>query len=206
MELAWYGGSCCLIKGSDLAILTNPPPAPAGKAPRLPAADVVLLSGSAFAPALSYAPAKRKALRNPGEFEIGGVMFSGFKTFREAAKGAPREPNIVYRFPADGLRVCHLGELVTAPSAEQAAAIGPVDILLLAIGEGGLPIADAAETVRLIQPRVVVPLMLDAKPSDLAARFLKELAMPSTGPIAKLTLSKSTLPPEPQVALLERAT
>ncbi|MSQ25370.1 MAG: hypothetical protein EXR49_03710 [Dehalococcoidia bacterium] len=205
MELAWYGGSCCFIKGGDLAILTNPPAAPAGKAPRLPAADVILLSGAAFAPALSYAPAKRKALRNPGEFEIGGIMFSGIKTFREPTQGAPREPNIVYRFPADGLRVCHLGELVAAPSAEQAAAIGPVDILLLAIGEGGMPIAGAAETVRLIEPRVIVPLLLDPKPGDLAARFLKELAMPSTGPTAKLSLTKSTLPPEPQVVLLERA-
>ena len=204
MELAWYGDSCCFIKGSDLAILTNPPALPAGKASRLPSADVILLSGAAFAPALNYAPAKRKALRNPGEFEIGGVMFSGIKTFREAAKGAPREPNIVYRFSVESLRICHLGELVAAPSAEQAAAIGPVDILLLAIGEGGLPIADAAETVRLIEPRVIVPLLLDPKPGDLVARFLKELAMPSTGPAAKLSLAKSTLPLEPQVVLLER--
>lgn len=205
MELTWYGGSCCIIKSGDFAILTNPPPAPADKALRIPGADVILLSGAAFAPALSYVTAKRKTLRNPGEFEIGGVMFLGIKTFREAAQGGSREPNIVYRFPADGLRLCHLGELATAPTAEQAAAIGPVDILLIPIGKAGMPIATAAETVRLIEPRVVVPLVLDAELGDLTGRLLKELSLPSTGPAAKLTLAKSTLPSEPQVVILEPA-
>jgi L-ascorbate metabolism protein UlaG (beta-lactamase superfamily) len=74
--------------------------------------------------------------------------------------GTRRGPNTIFRFSLDGLRVCHLGDFgQTALRPEQRDAIGEVDLLFVPVG-GGPTIggAGAAELVRSLAPRLVVPM------------------------------------------------
>jgi L-ascorbate metabolism protein UlaG (beta-lactamase superfamily) len=74
--------------------------------------------------------------------------------------GTARGPNTVFCFSLDGLRICHLGDFgQSALRPEQREAIGAVDVLFVPVG-GGPTIggAAAAELVRSLAPRLVVPM------------------------------------------------
>jgi L-ascorbate metabolism protein UlaG (beta-lactamase superfamily) len=78
----------------------------------------------------------------------------------DAVAGTKRGPNTIFRFVLDGLRVCHLGDFGQAQLRdEQRRAVGEVDILFVPAG-GGPTVggAGAAELVRLLRPRLVVPM------------------------------------------------
>jgi L-ascorbate metabolism protein UlaG (beta-lactamase superfamily) len=78
----------------------------------------------------------------------------------DAAAGSERGPNTIFSFALDGLRVCHLGDFgQPALRPEQRAAIGEVDVLFLPVGGGPtIGAAAAAELVREVGPRLVVPM------------------------------------------------
>jgi len=74
--------------------------------------------------------------------------------------GTKRGPNTIFSFELGGARICHLGDFgQPALRPEQRAAIGDVDVLFVPIG-GGPTIggAPAAELVRELAPRLVVPM------------------------------------------------
>jgi L-ascorbate metabolism protein UlaG (beta-lactamase superfamily) len=74
--------------------------------------------------------------------------------------GIVRGPNTIFCFSLDGLRVCHLGDFgQPALRPEQREAIGTVDVLFVPVG-GGPTIGGvaAAELVRALAPRLVVPM------------------------------------------------
>jgi L-ascorbate metabolism protein UlaG (beta-lactamase superfamily) len=74
--------------------------------------------------------------------------------------GTARGPNTIFCFSLDGVRFCHLGDFgQSALRPEQREAIGSVDVLFVPVG-GGPTIggAPAAELVRGLAPRVVVPM------------------------------------------------
>ncbi len=78
----------------------------------------------------------------------------------DGAAGTERGPNTIFVFELDGLRVCHFGDFgQSALRAEQAAAIGAVDLLFVPVGGG--PTAGAHEATAIVErlaPRWVVPM------------------------------------------------
>jgi L-ascorbate metabolism protein UlaG (beta-lactamase superfamily) len=78
----------------------------------------------------------------------------------DQAAGTERGPNTIFVFRLDDVRVCHFGDFgQSALRAEQAAAIGDVDLLFLPVGGGPTSGAeDAAAIVARLAPRWVVPM------------------------------------------------
>jgi L-ascorbate metabolism protein UlaG (beta-lactamase superfamily) len=76
------------------------------------------------------------------------------------AAGTVRGPNTIFVFSLDGVRICHMGDFGQARlRAEQVAAIGPIDLLLVPVGAGPtLDAAGAAEAVETLAPGWVVPM------------------------------------------------
>jgi L-ascorbate metabolism protein UlaG (beta-lactamase superfamily) len=74
--------------------------------------------------------------------------------------GTARGPNTIFAFELDGLRVCHFGDFGQSElRAEQAAAIGAVDLLIVPVGGGPTIGAEQATTiVERLSPRWVVPM------------------------------------------------
>ncbi len=74
--------------------------------------------------------------------------------------GTARGPNTIFVFELDGLRVCHFGDFGQSElRAEQEAAIGAVDLLILPVGGGPTIGAEQATAiVERLSPRWVVPM------------------------------------------------
>jgi L-ascorbate metabolism protein UlaG (beta-lactamase superfamily) len=74
--------------------------------------------------------------------------------------GTARGPNTIFVFELDGLRVCHFGDFgQSGLRAEQAAAIGAIDLLILPVGGGPTIGAEQASLiVERLSPQWVVPM------------------------------------------------
>jgi len=144
----------------------------------------------------------------PGEYEISGVLIIGMTTFHDGERGKKRGKNTVYLIELDEVAVCHLGDLGHVLTTEQVEEIEKVDVLLLPVG--GVSTIDAplaAEVVRQLEPKVVVPmhykteaLTRELEPVD---RFLKEMGIKEVVSQPRLSLTKANLPDTTQVFLLD---
>jgi L-ascorbate metabolism protein UlaG (beta-lactamase superfamily) len=90
---------------------------------------------------------------------IKGVHIRTVGTFHDPQQGAQRGKNAVFVFELPGLKVVHLGDLGHALDAQQIAAIGPVDVLLIPVSGG--PTIDpktAIEVMGQLSAKVVIPM------------------------------------------------
>jgi len=209
LEIVWLGHSCFRIKGKETTLVTDPFPKNLGYSPVRVAADVVTVShshpGHSYVEGVSGEP---KVIRRPGEYEIGNVLINGFITFHDDEHGIKLGKNIVYLMEIDQVIVCHLGDLGHILTPDQVGELSGVEVLLVPVGgKSTLDGAAAAQTVRLLEPRLVIPMHFktpattrDLEPVD---RFLKEMGLKDPEPQAKLAVTKSNLPANTQVVLLE---
>jgi L-ascorbate metabolism protein UlaG (beta-lactamase superfamily) len=103
-------------------------------------------------------PATVRSTAGTFESPVGHVV--AISSEHDDAAGTVRGPNTIFRFRLDGIDICHLGDFgQPALRPEQRQAIGEVDVLMVPVG-GGPTIggASAAELVREIGPRLVVPM------------------------------------------------
>jgi L-ascorbate metabolism protein UlaG (beta-lactamase superfamily) len=136
-------------------------------------------------------------IRGPGEYEVAGVSVIGVATYHDAEKGARHGRNTVYLIEIDDVRVCHLGDLGHKLDDAEAEAVASPDVLLVPVGgASAMNAAQAAEVVRQLEPRYVVPmhyaipgLKLTLDPID---RFLKEMGVTASEPQPKLAVQKSS--------------
>jgi L-ascorbate metabolism protein UlaG (beta-lactamase superfamily) len=208
LDVTWLGHGCFRLRGRSAAVVTDPfPPAIGLKLPRLDA-DLVTISHEHENH--NYTQVMRDAyeIRGPGEYEVAGVSVIGVPTFHDAQKGAKHGRNTVYLIEIDDVRVCHLGDLGHALDDAEAEAISAPDVLLVPVGgHTSINAAQAAEIVRQLEPRFVVPmhyaipgLKLELDPLD---RFLKEMAVAASEPQPKLSVSASSGEYETKVVVLE---
>ncbi len=209
MEIVWLGHSCFRIKGKEASLITDPFPKNLGYTLGRVTADVVTVShahpGHSFVEGISGEP---KVLRRPGEYEIGNILINGLVTYHDEEHGAKLGKNVVYLMEIDQVLICHLGDIGHILTPDQVGELSGVEVLLIPVGgKSTLDGAAAAKTVRLLEPRLVIPMhyktpatTLDIEPVD---RFLKEMGLKTLEPQQKVMVTKSTLPPTTQVVLLE---
>jgi L-ascorbate metabolism protein UlaG (beta-lactamase superfamily) len=208
VEITWLGHSCFRIKGSQAVVITDPFPPDIGYKLGDPAADVVTISH--WHPSHSYyqgVKGEPRIVKGPGEYEIAGVLILGLATFHDSVKGQTRGKNTVYLMEIDGLAVCHLGDIGHLLGDDAIEEMGNVDILMLPVGGVSTIVpAMAAEIIRKVDPKVVIPMHYktpaisrDLEPVD---DFLKEMGMGQIEPKAKLNVTKSNLPISTQVFTL----
>lgn len=209
MDISWLGHSCFRLRGRDAALVTDPCPKSTGYNISRPSADIVTISHEHedhnFVRGVAGTP---KLIRGPGEYEVAGVLITGIRTYHDSQQGKRHGNNTAYVIEMDDIRICHLGDLGHIPSAEQVEEMSGGDILLVPVGGGGtLDAAAAAETVSLLAPRLVIPMhyATDASTAELEPldRFLKEMGTAPAPPQARLSVSRSGLPHETQVLILD---
>ncbi len=211
MEITWHGHSCFrMIERGMASIVTDPYDDSIGYGTLKLKADIVTVSHDA--PGHSHVSAVKgdaRTIAGPGEFEIGGVFITGIATDGEKKKRAADAPrNTLYLFDFDGLTVCHLGDLGHVPTQSQVEALGTVNVALVPVGGGGgLNAAQAAEVISLLEPSVVVPMHYKTPATslklDAAAKFLKEMGLSAISPEPSLKVTRSSLPDETKVVLLD---
>ena len=94
-----------------------------------------------------------------GEYDCGGVKIVGIPSFHDDKRGALRGKNVIYRIEADGVCVCHMGDIGQKPEPALLASIGRPDVLMLPVG--GTYTVDAAgalDWIRAVRPGVAVAM------------------------------------------------
>jgi L-ascorbate metabolism protein UlaG (beta-lactamase superfamily) len=114
----------------------------------------------------------------------------------------------VYVFDYDGITVAHLGDLQQIPTQSEIELLGTVNVALVPVGGGnGLNAAKAAEVVSMLEPNIVVPMHYatpDAKIKlDELNKFLKEMGLGKQEPQPLLKVTRTSLPAETHVAVLD---
>jgi L-ascorbate metabolism protein UlaG (beta-lactamase superfamily) len=122
-------------------------------------------------------------------------------------KGQSRGKNTIYLMEIDGINVCHLGDLGHILNDAQVEEIGNVDVLLLPVGGvNTINAAMAAEVIRKLEPKVVIPMHYKtpqtSRELDPVENFLKEMAVTQLEPRPKFTVSRTNLPLTTQVIVL----
>jgi L-ascorbate metabolism protein UlaG (beta-lactamase superfamily) len=208
LDVTWLGHGCFRLRGRSAAVVMDPfPPSIGLKLSRL---DADLVTVSHEHENHNYTQIVRDAyeIRGPGEYEVAGVSVIGVPTFHDAEKGARHGRNTVYLVEIDDVRVCHLGDLGHKLDDAEAEAISSPDVLLVPVGgHTAINAAQAAEVVRQLEPRFVVPMHY-AIPGlklqlDTLDRFLKEMAVAASEPQPKLSVQKSSGEYDTKVVVLE---
>jgi L-ascorbate metabolism protein UlaG (beta-lactamase superfamily) len=208
LDVTWLGHGCFRLRGRGAAAVTDPfPPTIGLKLSRLEA-DLVTVSHEH--PNHSYTQVVREAyeIHGPGEYEVAGISVIGVPTYHDAEKGAKRGRNTVYLIEIDDVRICHLGDLGHRLEDSEAEAISSPDVLLVPVGgRSAINAAQAAEVVRQLEPRYVVPMHY-AIPGlklelDSIDRFLKEMGVTASEPQPKLSVQASSGEYETKVVVLE---
>ena len=213
MEITWYGHSCLRLTERNMATVVTDPydNKSIGYFPLKLKADIVTISHDS--PGHNNSEAVKGAshiIDGPGEFEIGGVFITGVQTDGDGTgkKTKDQTRNTLYVFDYDGLTVAHLGDLKQAPPQNDIEALGTVNVALVPVGGGGgLNAAKAAEVISLLEPNIVIPMHYatpDVKVSlESLNKFIKEMGLskPETQPSLKVT--RSSLPEETHVVVLD---
>lgn len=207
MDLTWLGTTSFRIAAESRVVVCDPPTGADGSPDWLDADVVTVSTWPAGGRPLGRRPIKPFLVEGPGEYEVGGVFVVGVRV-----PGRPPETDeghLVTGFcvTMETLTVCHLGPVHRPPTQEQVEALGAVDVLLLPVGgEPSLTPAQAVEVVNAIEPTLIVPMRYrsEARPdSEPVRRFCEEMGVPIPDPVAVLTVSRSKLPIERQVVVME---
>jgi L-ascorbate metabolism protein UlaG (beta-lactamase superfamily) len=218
MEITWYGHSCFrLTERSYATVVTDPfDHKSIGYDSLKLRSDIVTVSHDA--PGHSNTDAVKgtsHVIDGPGEFEIGGVFVTGFQTDgsgsgkKKSKKDNEAPPrNTIYVFDYDGITVAHLGDLSDVPTQSEIEALGTINVALVPVGGGSaLNAAKAAEIISLIEPNLVIPMHYStpaAKVSlDNLNKFLKEMGLSKAETQPSLKVTRSGLPNETHVVVLE---
>jgi hypothetical protein len=213
MEILWYGLSCFRFIERGLgSVVTDPYGAVSGLPELKLRADIVTISLDENLHNNEKAVrGARRVIKGPGEYEIGGVFITGLSiTRKKESKQNGAQPNTVYVFDFDSLRLVHLGTLSYVPSQAQIENLGPVEIALVPVGGNGvLTPSQASEVISLIEPSIVIPMHYktsqEAVKLGTVTHFLKEMGIASLDPLPSLKVAQSGLSEETQVVLLDPA-
>jgi L-ascorbate metabolism protein UlaG (beta-lactamase superfamily) len=188
MEITWFGMSCFRLTERGLATVVTDP--------YDPSSSLKLVKG------------EQKVITGPGEYEIGGVFITGIPMLAKKGRQNGSQPNTLYVFDYEGLTIAHLGDLSYVPSQAQIEDLGSVHVALVPVGGGGaLDASQAGEVISLIEPNIVIPMhyKTGAKGPKLAplSRFLSEMGATKVEPVESLKATRSGLPEDTQVVVLE---
>jgi L-ascorbate metabolism protein UlaG (beta-lactamase superfamily) len=213
MEITWYGHSCFrLTERNFVTVVTDPfDNKIIGYEALKQKAEIVTISHDAPGHNNSAAiKGTTHVLTGPGEFEIGGVFITAVQTDSagRAAKAKESSRNTIYVFDYDGITVAHLGDLQKIPTQNEIELLGTVNVVLVPVGGGSsLNAAKAAEVVSMLEPNLVVPMHYSTPDSkiklDEINKFIKEMGLSKQEAQPLLKVSRSSLPDETHVVVLE---
>ena len=207
-DIQYLGHSCFRLRGRDGIVLTDPFDRSVGFDIGRPTAHIVTVSHKHpdHANVAAVKPQREQlfVIDGPGDYEVGGILISGVRTFHDTQKGAELGRNTVYIIHMDDVVFAHLGDLGHELTTQQLDEIGNVDVLFIPVG-GGETIgpAEAVSVISQIEPRIVVPMhyALPGQQSfstDLAPldKFIHEIGLKDFTAEEKLTVTSASLPAE----------
>lgn len=121
-------------------------------------ADVIL--ASSLLPDEGAAVASGKLLSRPGSYRVAGLRIDGISAPHDRVGGRRFGMSTLWRWQQGGLNFAHLGGTAGSLSPEDKVLLGRPDVLIIGVGGGAKVYTgnEAAEVVRELQPRRVIPV------------------------------------------------
>jgi L-ascorbate metabolism protein UlaG (beta-lactamase superfamily) len=221
MQVEWYGQSAFRLSADGTTVFIDPfgDMSPLTEArgiqfeyPAIAGVDAQLLlvthehRDHNGVEAIGGDPAVLRSTAGKLESPVGEVV--AVASEHDAAAGTQRGPNTIFVFTFDGVRVAHFGDFGQAElRAEQAEAIGQVDLVFLPVG-GGPTIGDeqAAAIAERLGARWIVPMHYRTPRIgflDTADAFLER--MPNVHRLESAAFDTKELPGEAPLAVVPAA-
>lgn len=207
MEITYLGHSAFRLRGKEVTVVTDPYPPDIGFDMGQVNANIVTVSHASpnhcFTSGVAGEP---RIVDGPGEYEISEVLIAGVATESVPTTGPV---NTAYVIRLDDLAVCHLGDLSSRLSDSQLEGIGDIDVLMIPVGgESTLAPGVAAEVVAQLEPGIVIPMhykLGQSSAENLAPvdHFIREMGSKEFVPEPKISVTRSSLPSEVKVAVLQ---
>ena len=218
MLIRYLGHSSFKVRGSEGAVITDPYDNKAvGLELPIMSAEVVTVShdhDDHNAADRVQGTSDRKepfVIDKPGEYEASGVSVIGVQSFHDDKEGSERGDNIIYVFKLDDIWVCHLGDLGHTLSNSQIKQIGQIDVLMVPVG-GKYTVGPkkALKVIESLSPSLVIPMHYKQKGMNeqfdelvTVDEFLEKAALNGVERLDKISLSKTNLPDEMEVIVME---
>jgi len=161
VRVSWMGHAMFLLEdGGGHRLVTDPFNDYVGYPLPDVAADIVLVSHDhADHSNVGLVKGDPLVVRDPSPREIDGVSITGFPTHHDAAGGAERGGNIVYRWEMQGLTFVHLGDLGHPLDGGTAQVLVGAHVVFVPVGGFfTLEPEQAALLVEELAPRIAIPM------------------------------------------------
>jgi L-ascorbate metabolism protein UlaG (beta-lactamase superfamily) len=98
-------------------------------------------------------------VRDPSHRDVHGIYIDGFPTHHDAAGGAERGANTVFRWEMQGLTFVHLGDLGHPLDSELVQALAGAHVVFVPVGGFfTLEPEQAARVIGELAPRIAIPM------------------------------------------------
>jgi L-ascorbate metabolism protein UlaG (beta-lactamase superfamily) len=212
MKITWLGHAAFLLETQGLKIVTDPydhNDNRIGYGPITIPVDIVTISHDHadhnYTKDLRGNP---QTVKGSGSHEVKGITFTGTETYHDPTTGSQRGGNTIFVMGAEGMNLCHAGDLGHTLTRDKIEAIGPVDILL--VPAGGFYTIDAAEATNIVEdlnPKLVIPMHFKTKVLDFPIvgvdEFLKGKSNVRRQGSSEIEVTKQTLPGKREIVVLE---
>jgi len=217
MDIYWGGQAFFRCKGRNATVIIDPfdPNFVGLKLPKEMQADIALSTHdhgdhNNTQAVVSPQEGAPMVFKDPGEYEVGGVVITGISSYHDNSSGAERGLNTIFHLMFDNLNIVHLGDLgQNRLTEQQLTQIGDVDILLIPVGSYfTIDSKEASDIVAQLEPKIIIPMhyFIEGLKFQLESvdKFLKEMGVESVSPQPKLSITKERLPEEPMVVVLSK--
>jgi L-ascorbate metabolism protein UlaG (beta-lactamase superfamily) len=205
MHITWHGQALFQItsnpaKNSTVRIVIDPFNKTVGlRVPKLKAEILLITHKHYDHNNVKDVQGKPMVIDGPGEYEVKGIFIQGINSFHDNSQGKDRGENTIYTINAEGIKICHLGDLGQHElTEEQIDAINDVDVLMIPVG--GTYTISAKEAVKVmsqVEPKIIIPMHYQLPKLkiklDPVSKFLKTLGIKSLKPVKKLSLKKKDI-------------
>ena len=136
------------------------------------------------------------------------MEFRGISSYHDSVYGGQRGLNTIFVIKADGLNLCHLGDLGHILDSDKLEEIGTIDILFIPVG-GFYTIdsSQATQIIKYIKPKISVPMHYKTKAIkfsiDPVEVFLSDKDNVQRLESSEFEIIKDTLPKNTQFYVLQ---
>ncbi len=182
-EIEYKGANCVTITTKKVKIIIDPKLSLVGLRD-IPSKDAVEISTEdRFATNNLEA---KLVIDGPGEYGIADFDILGIPARRHIDSETEGLNSTMYRIKVGEARIGVVGNIHNKLTDEQLEELGVIDILIIPVGGNGytLDAVDAAKMVRVIDPKIVLPIHYADKsikyevPQDELSLFVTELSVP----------------------------
>ncbi len=213
MNIRWLGHSCFKITTAQgVRIVTDPYDSTVGYPMRPIEADVLTISHQHYdhnyRDGVGGNPVVFEAV---GNFDFRSVHMDAYACYHDDEQGRKRGDNLIFRIEADGVVICHLGDIGHPLEESMLRTLGSVDVLMIPVG--GIYTLDGAqawELTRRMQPRCVVPMHYKTPPLTFSlapvSDFLALAGAAGLAALPELELYAANLSQLPSIVVLDWST